>query len=323
MILVTGGAGFIGSNLAAALNDRGHRDVVVVDHLARGDKFRNLRGLAVADYRDREDFFQELREGAWNHVPIRAIFHQGACADTLESDGRYMMQNNFEYSKALLHFALERRIPLIYASSASVYGLGKRGFSEEPENEFPLNVYAYSKHLFDAYVRRLLPSAESPVVGLRYFNVFGPQEMHKGPMASMVYQAFLQLETTGTVRLFGAAEGFDAGEQRRDFVAVGDVARVNLFFLDHPEVSGIFNCGTGQARSFNDVARQLIALRGSGTITYVPFPPELTGKYQNHTQADLGALRRVGCDVVFPSLEESLEAYVRLLRRQEGFLATP
>ncbi len=323
MILVTGGAGFIGSNLVAALNDRGHRDVVVVDHLAQGDKFRNLRGLAVSDYRDREDFLRELREGAWHHVPLGAIFHQGACADTLESDGRYMMRNNFEYSKALLHFALERKIPFVYASSASVYGLGKRGFSEDPENEFPLNVYAYSKHLFDAYVRRLLPSAGSAVVGLRYFNVFGPQEMHKGPMASMVYQCFRQLETTGTVRLFGAAEGFDAGEQRRDFVAVEDVVRVILFFFEHPEISGIFNCGTGRARSFNDLARHLIALRGGGTVTYVPFPPELTGKYQSHTQADLGALRRVGCDLSFPPLEESLAAYVRRLQRQEGFLSAP
>lgn len=323
MIVVTGGAGFIGSNLVAALNAKGHRDILVVDHLARGDKFRNLRGLAVGDYWDKDDFLQEIRRGDWPGGGIRAIFHQGACSDTMESDGRYMLRNNFEYSKLLLHFALERKIPFMYASSASVYGLGIRGFAEEPENEFPLNVYAYSKHLFDAYVRRLLPSAESAVVGLRYFNVFGPQEMHKGRMASMVYQCFQQLETTGTVRLFGAAEGFGAGEQRRDFVSVRDVARVNLFFLEHPEIRGIFNCGTGTSRSFNDLARGLMALRGGGALEYVPFPQALAGKYQSHTEADLGALRRVGCDVVFPPLEESLKEFVTLLRCQEGFLAAP
>ena len=239
--------------------------------------------------------------------------HQGACADTTESDGRYMLDNNFTYTKELLHWCLDRRVPLVYASSASVYGLS-RHCVETPEHEGPLNVYAYSKLLFDNYLRRLLPWISTTVVGLRYFNVYGPRESHKGRMASMVWQLHQQLRTTGVARLFEGTDGYAAGEQRRDFVFVGDAVDINLFFAFGPSRQGIFNVGTGISRSFNDIARILIGLFGQGEIQYIPFPDSLQGKYQSFTESDITRLRSAGYDRPLTSLEDG----IRQLAQEAG-----
>jgi ADP-L-glycero-D-manno-heptose 6-epimerase len=303
-IVVTGAAGFVGSNLIHALNARGHDRIIAVDDLTDGDKFRNLAGCAIADYLDRDEFRTDLRR--WNlHNDIGLVLHQGACADTTESDGRFMMDVNYTYSKEILDWCLERRIPLVYASSAAVYGRAGRCIEEQGEN--PLNVYAYSKLLFDQYVRRLLPEARSTVVGLRYFNVYGPGEAHKGRMASMVWQLWRQIEETGVARLFEGTDGYGPGEQKRDFVSVADVAEVNLFFGNGPVHTGIYNVGTGRARSFNDIARALIARLGRGRIEYIPFPASLAGKYQSFTQADTQALRDAGYERPFLTLEEGID----------------
>src|SRR5271165_1204531 len=273
MYIVTGAAGFVGSNLIRALNERGVRDVLAVDDLTQGDKFRNLRDCEIADYMDRADFREFVRRGASRLEPT-AILHQGACADTTESDGRYMLDNNFTYSKELLHWALDRGVPFVYASRASVYGSSQRCV-ETPDHEGPLNVYAYSKLLFDQYVRRLVPRNSTTVVGLRYFNVYGPREGHKGRMASMVWQVYQQIRSSGLARLFEGTDGFAAGEQRRDFVFVGDAVAVNLHFASGPPRRAIVNVGTGKSRSFNDIARIVISLLGRGEIQYIPFPESL------------------------------------------------
>ncbi len=316
-VLVTGAAGFIGSRLVRGLNAIGIDDVVAVDNLAHADKFRNLEGCEIADYLDQAELAGALEDLAGS---VEAVFHQGACSDTMETDGRYMMENNYRYSVRLLEWCQEEAVPFIYASSASVYGAGPQ-FVEERRHERPLNIYAYSKFLFDQYVRRLLPQATAQVAGLRYFNVYGPNEAHKGRMASVAYHAFRQLRSEGRVKLFVGSDGYGNGEQRRDFVHVDDAVAVNLWMLQ-AGTSGIFNCGTGRAQTFNDVAAAVInAVRGSGAsaaelaaeglIEYVPFPPALEGKYQSYTQADLARLRAAGYNGRFRSVEEGVAAYVR------------
>ncbi len=303
MYVVTGAAGFIGSNLVKALNERGATDILAVDDLTRGEKFRNLADCVIADYLDVADFLARVERGGDDRFV--AIFHNGACADTLETDGQYMMEMNFDCSKAIFELAVAGKIPLVYASSASVYGLNRES-REDPANERPINVYAYSKLAFDQYVRKNLYRAKSPVVGLRYFNVYGPRELQKGRMASMVSQLYRQLRDTGTARLFTGTDGFADGGQMRDFIHVGDVVDANLFFAAKEDARGIFNLGTGTARSFNDVAGALIEKLGKGRIEYVPFPEKLRGKYQSYTQADLAALRAAGYDRGFASLEDGI-----------------
>lgn len=310
IFIVTGAAGFIGGNVVKALNDRGHRDVVAVDDLTIGDKFRNLRDLSIADYLDHRDFRDRIRTDQDPWGDVAAVLHQGACADTTESDGRFMMDNNYEFSKELLGWCLKRRVPFVYASSASVYGNGTVCV-EGPSYESPLNVYAYSKLQFDRYVRRLTPRLESTVVGLRYFNVYGPREQYKGRMASMVHQLWQQLKQYGTCRLFEGTDGYGDGEQRRDFVFAGDVAAVNLHFaLSDRPIQGVFNCGTGASRSFNEVATTLIGQLGGGRIEYVPFPESLAGKYQSFTQADISRLRAAGYDQPMTRLEDGVRAMI-------------
>lgn len=315
MLVVTGGAGFIGSNLVKALNQRGRNDVLVVDDLQDGRKFRNLADCEIADYLDKDKFFEALREGSLRHSAFQAVFHQGACSVTTEWNGRYMMENNFEFSKRLLHFCAEREIPFIYASSASVYGAGS-GFGESRVNEAPLNVYGYSKFLFDQYVRLHGHALKNQIVGLRYFNVYGPREAHKGSMASVAFHLRNQLLETGRVRLFEGCQGYADGEQRRDFVYVEDAAAVNLWFLDHPEAGGIYNVGTGRSQPFNDVARAVLGHYGRGEIEYIPFPDTLKGSYQSFTEADLTQLRAVGCDVRFRPVEDAVPLYMGWLDRQ-------
>ena len=313
MMIVTGGAGFIGSNLIEGLNQRGIEDILVVDHLRDGRKMHNLADLNVADYLDREDFIARVLANQ-DFGPVAAVFHQGACSATTEWDGQYVMRINFEYSKQLLHWCQARGIPFIYASSASVYGLGQNGFREERACERPLNMYAYSKFQFDQYIRQVLPQATAQIVGLRYFNVYGPRESHKGAMASTAFHFHNQLRATGLAKLFRGTDGFADGEQRRDFVYVGDCVAVNLWFYDHPGRSGIFNCGTGQAQTFNAVAQAVIAAQGSGAIDYIPFPDTLRGAYQSYTQADITRLREAGFDRAFTSLPAGVARYLDALQ---------
>lgn len=315
MIVVTGGAGFIGSNIVKGLNARGCDDVLVVDDLTDGTKFRNLAGCNIRDYLDKDDFLAAIERGDEFGAPIDAVFHQGACSSTTEWDGRFMMKVNYAYTKALFHYCQKRGIPFIYASSASVYGAGPT-YIEDPRFEAPLNVYGYSKYLFDQYLRRHLDQLNAQAVGLRYFNVYGPNEQHKGSMASVAYHFYHQVREHGRVRLFEGSDGYGPGEQRRDFIHVDDIVAINLWFLDHPGQSGVFNAGTGSARTFNDVARAVIGWHGSGEIEYVPFPEHLVGRYQSFTEADLSLLRRAGYDRPFISVEDGVRRYMEVLAAQ-------
>ena len=314
MIIVTGGAGFIGSNLVIALNARGYEDILVVDHLQNGHKFRNLTDCRIADYLDRSTFLERIQQGAIPSASIQAIFHQGACSTTTEWDGQYMMENNFEYSKILFHYGQQHKIPFIYASSAAVYGSDTH-FREELSYEAPLNVYGYSKFLFDQYIRRHQAALTAQVVGLRYFNVYGPHEEHKGSMASVAFHLDGQIRHSDALTLFEGCDGYANGEQRRDFVYVGDVAELNLWFLDNPQVSGIFNAGTGRSQTFNDVANAVIAFHQRGHIEYIPVPEHLKGCYQSYTEADLHYLRTAGCDLQFKTVEQGVQLYMEWLNR--------
>ena len=278
----------------------------MVDNLTNMVKFKNIQGLKVMDYMDKIAFGEAILDGMFDHEKIDVIFHEGACSDTMEYNGKYMMENNFEYTKNLFHFATDRKIQFMYASSASTYGSGKHGFIEKPECEEALNVYAFSKLFMDNYIRRYLDELESQVVGLRYFNVYGPQENHKGKMASMAFQMYNQFKAEGKVKLF---EGYK------------DVVKVNFFFWDHPELKGIFNCGTGHAHPFNTVAKAVLNHFGAPMekLEYVPFPDVLKGKYQSYTQADETGLLSVGYDGGFTDIEEAVEEYCQVLDQTGGY----
>lgn len=310
MIVITGGAGFIGSNLVKALNQKGYTNIIVVDNLKNGVKFRNLVDCQIADYYDKRDFFEQLQNKSLKKK-ITAVFHLGACSSTTEWDGHYIMQNNYEYSKLLLHFCLKRGIPFIYASSASVYGNGTV-FKEELQYENPINMYAYSKFLFDQYVRQYLsdPDLESQVVGLRYFNVYGARESHKGGMASVAFHFNNQLKISNKVKLFEGCEGYENGEQRRDFIHVQDTVDVKLWLFENPQVSGIFNVGTGRSQTFNEIAQAVLSWHNSGEIEYIPFPDHLKGSYQNFTQADMKALTTAGYSQPFKDVQTGIKLYL-------------
>ncbi len=316
MIIVTGGAGFIGSNIVKTLNERGVSDILVVDNLKNGVKFKNIADCEIADYMDKEDFIARIEAGEAFADKVEAIFHEGACSSTTEWDGKFIMRNNYAYSKSLLHYCLERGIAYLYASSASVYG-GGSVFSEQREHEEPLNMYGYSKFLFDQYVRRILPAAKSQIVGFRYFNVYGPREQHKGSMSSVAFHVNNQLHDTGVAKLFEGCDGYGNGEQRRDFVYVGDTVAVNLWFMEHPDKSGIFNLGTGRSQPFNDVANAVIDWHGKGRLEYIPFPEHLKGRYQSFTEADISALRAAGYDAPFKTVEEGVKLYMDWLHRDD------
>lgn len=327
MIIVTGAAGFIGANLVNGLNARGIDNILAVDDLQQGDKFINLAHGQIADYQDKDEFRTRLTMSPNQSglADVTAVFHQGACSDTTERDGRFMMNNNYRYTLELFEWCQAKRIPFIYASSAAVYGAGPV-YTESLENEGPLNVYGYSKFLFDQVLRARMPSLTAQVVGLRYFNVYGPQEQHKGRMASVAFHNMQQFMAEGHVRLFEGWNGYENGGQKRDFIAVSDVVSVNLHFLDHPKVSGIFNCGTGLAQPFNDVAATVVnTLRESmgektlsqtelvrqGLLRYVPFPEDLKGRYQSYTQADITALRGSGFTAPMKDVQTGVAHYVR------------
>lgn len=313
MIVVTGGAGFIGSNLVKALNQIGRTDIIVVDDLKQGEKIYNLNDCDIFDYIHYQDFFSRLEMDEKLCERIQVIFHQGACSDTTNWDGEYMMHNNYDYSKNLLHLCQTLRIPFIYASSASVYGAGST-FIEQREYERPLNTYAYSKWQFDQYVRCNKDNFVSQVVGLRYFNVYGAREQHKGKMASVAYHFNQQILANGTCQLFAGSDGYGDGEQQRDFILVNDVVKVNLWFWQKTQKSGIYNLGTGRAQSFNEVADAVIAWhKKAGTKagkTYCEFPPHLKGAYQSYTQADISSLREIGYQEPFASVEQGVNAYL-------------
>lgn len=313
MIIVTGGLGFIGSNIVHILNANGREDVIVVDDFSDGTKFVNIADARIADYMEKDEFLKKIAGDRLDNV--EAVLHQGACSTTTEWDGTFMMANNYRYSKELLHYCLNRQIPFLYASSASVYG-GGATFVEDPQYERPLNVYAYSKTLFDHYVRRILTgkSRHSQVAGFRYFNVYGPREQHKGSMASVAFHLHKQLEAGDEIRLFAGCDGYGDGEQRRDFVYVDDVVEVLLWFMAHPECSGIFNVGTGKSQSFNDVAQAVLASYGRGSLRYIPFPDHLKGRYQSFTQANISHLRQAGYTAPFRTVEEGVSLYMDWLR---------
>jgi ADP-L-glycero-D-manno-heptose 6-epimerase len=324
-VVVTGAAGFIGSNIVHGLNAVGIDDVIAVDEMTDGAKYRNLLGAQLADYFDKSEFYERFARGELGKIDV--VLHQGACSDTMVHDGRFMLDNNYRCSKLLLDAAQAQGARLLYASSAATYGASAR-FREEPAFERPLNVYGYSKLLFDNVVRRMLPAATAQVAGFRYFNVYGPREQHKGRMASVAFHQFNQFRDAGKVKLFGTYGGYAPGEQARDFVFVDDVVAVNLWFLQNPQASGVFNVGTGRAQPFNDVALATVntsrALRGEpalalaeltrqGIIDYIDFPPALVGKYQCHTEADLTHLRSVGCAHAFVDVAGGVDRYVRWL----------
>ncbi|CAH0534665.1 ADP-L-glycero-D-manno-heptose-6-epimerase [Vibrio stylophorae] len=314
MIIVTGGAGMIGSNLVKALNEQGFNDILVVDNLKDGTKFANLVDLDITDYMDKEDFLVQIMSGE-EFGPIEAVFHQGACSATTEWDGKYMMHNNYEYSKELLHYCLEREIPFLYASSAATYGGRDHDFIEERPYEGALNVYGYSKQQFDNYVRRLWLDAEahgeklSPITGFRYFNVYGPREQHKGSMASVAFHLNGQILKGENPKLFEGSDTF-----KRDFVYVGDVCKMNLWFWQHG-VSGIFNCGTGNAEPFREVANAVIKFHGKGEVEEIPFPEHLKGRYQAFTQADLTKVRAAGYSESFKSVAEGVAEYMAIINK--------
>ncbi|RKF22150.1 ADP-glyceromanno-heptose 6-epimerase [Alginatibacterium sediminis] len=318
MIVVTGGAGFIGSNIVKALNDQGRTDIIVVDDLKDGTKFVNLVDLDIADYLDKDDFIARVVSGEeFGDIygsDIEVMFHEGACSATTEWDGRYMMENNYEYSKEILHYCLEREIPFLYASSAATYG-DTKVFKEEKQFEGPLNVYGYSKLQFDNYVRRLRPQITSQVVGFRYFNVYGPREQHKDAMASVAFHLNTQVLAGENPKLFEGYDGYGNGGQSRDFVYVEDVCKVNLWFWKNPEQSGIFNLGTGNAEPFLNVANAVINYHKQGEVEFIPFPDHLKGRYQSFTQADISALRSAGYKESFKTVAQGVEQYMAWLNR--------
>ena len=329
-IVITGAAGFIGANLLRGLNARGIKEIIAVDNLKNADKFINLNGGQISDYIDKEDFIDRLQNGYYDGA-VDVVLHQGACSDTMGADGRYMMDNNYRYSRILLDWCVEQDVQFLYASSAAVYGSGQHGFSEQPECESPLNVYGYSKLLFDQVVRQYLAEgATTQIAGFRYFNVYGPHEGHKGRMASVALHNFHEYRHSGKVKLFEGSHGYGNGEQLRDFVYIDDVVQANLYFLDHPEISGVFNLGTGNAESFNAVAsavvntcqggepRQLTDLQKDELIEYVPFPEALRGKYQAYTQADMQKISAVGFDKPFATVAEGVSCYVNWLQENSA-----
>jgi len=326
-ILVTGAAGFIGANIVKALNERGIIRIIAVDNLTKADKFNNLIDCDIADYLDKQDFLARLKAGEFDGK-VSAIFHEGACSDTMETDGRYMMENNYRYSLALLDWCQAQGAQFLYASSAATYG-SSSVFKEERQYEGPLNVYGYSKFLFDQVVRqRLTAGATSQIVGFRYFNVYGPRESHKGRMASVAFHNFNQFQAEGKVNLFEGSHGYPDGGQMRDFVYVGDVVKVNLFFLDNPQQMGIFNLGSGRSQTFNEVALAVVnecmgltddkllcfsELKELNHLEYMKFPDSLKNRYQAYTQANIDKLRQAGYAEPMTTVEEGVSRYVKWL----------
>ena len=310
MIIVTGAAGFIGSCVVSHLNRNGENDIIAVDVLRTNDKWKNLRHLSFIDYLDREQLLPFL-ENAKN---VRAIIHLGACSATTERDAYYLMENNYRYTLQLAQYALKNNIRFIYASSAATYGMGEQGYDDDESQIHllrPMNMYGYSKQVFDLKARR--EGWLKKIVGLKFFNVYGPNEYFKGDMSSVVFKAFNQIKEKGYVRLFKSHRpDFKDGEQLRDFIYVKDVLEVIMFFLNHPEINGLYNVGTGKARTFKDlVSATFNAMNLEPKIEYFDMPPELRDRYQYFTEAKMDKLRKAGFSKDFHSLEEGIKDYVQ------------
>lgn len=318
MIIVTGGAGMIGSNIVYALNSLGLKDIIIVDNLKDGRKIFNIKDLDFLDYIDKENFLELIKKDH-KFGEIKVVFHEGACSKTTEWDGKYLMSNNYEYSKNLLDWSIDNKYQFINASSASVYGLGKNGFKENLKCEDPINPYAFSKFFFDQYIRKKLKTSKTQIVSLRYFNVYGPREAHKDQMASTIQHFHNEFKNDSKCKLFEGNDGYDNGEQMRDFVYVEDCVDVNLWFMNNPGKSGIFNVGTGKAETFNAVANNIIDWHkknknaNKGFISYIPFPNHLLGSYQSYTKAEIQKLREVGYLKKFSSLKKGINKYLNWL----------
>jgi ADP-L-glycero-D-manno-heptose 6-epimerase len=322
MILVTGGAGFIGSAIVAELNARGVSDILIVDMLGTDERWKNLRGLQYADYMEAEDF-SEMVATTELELEVEAVIHMGACSDTTERDCSFLVRNNYEFSKLLAGWSLEQEARFIYASSAATYGGGEQGFADDEamiETLRPLNMYGYSKQMFDLWCKR--QGLLEKFVGVKYFNVFGPNEYHKADMRSFVLKAYEQINATGGVQLFKSHRpDFADGGQLRDFIYVKDAVDMTLFFLERPELGGIYNVGTGQARNWNDLATAVFAAMGrEAQIDYVPMPEHLQGKYQYFTQADISKLRNAGYTRPTTTLEDAIGDYVQQYLMKDAYL---
>jgi len=321
MIVVTGGAGFIGSAYVWYLNKMGYDNIIIVDRLSTSDKWKNLRNKKFEDYIHKDDFIKLLKE---NKLPkIEYIIHMGACSSTTEFNADYMMKNNYEYSKELAKYSVKNRIRFIYASSGATYGAGEFGFSDADEITLklkPLNIYGFSKHLFDLWI--LKHNLNRKVVGLKFFNVFGPNEYHKQDMMSVVCKAFSQIKNTGKLKLFKShKDGIEDGEQKRDFVYIKDVIRVIHFFFENKDKNGIYNVGSGKARSFNDLARAVFnTMEKPFNVEYIPMPVEIQDKYQYWTEADLTKLRKIGYKEEFTELEDAVSDYVKNYLMKNDYL---
>jgi len=322
MLIVTGGAGFIGSALIAALNSRSVTDILVVDQLGSDEKWKNLRNLSFADYVEKDDF---LEMAVKNKIspPIEAVFHLGACTSTTETNASYLVKNNYEYTKLLAQWTTDSNIRFIYASSAATYGDGSAGFSDDEEKIdelMPQNCYGYSKQLFDLWARRA--GLLKKIVGLKYFNVFGPNEYHKADMRSFALKAFEQINAAGKVRLFKSYKPeFKDGEQKRDFIYVKDAVDMTLFFLDNPEIGGLFNIGTSKARTWNDLVTAVFAAMGKEpNIEYIEMPDSIRNQYQYFTEADITKLRKAGYDKKTTSLEDAVKDYIQNYLQKNGYL---
>ena len=312
MIVVTGSNGFIGSNLIKGLNKIGYKNIIAVDDQNNPELNENIIHCEIQDYLDIDEFFLLLQKNKFDGTKLKSIFHQGACSNTMEWDAEYLYKNNFLYSKELLNLSIKSDTPLIYASSASVYGSGNV-FEESIENENPINLYAYSKFKFDQLVRQTLAENATQIVGLRYFNVYGPREQHKGSMASVAYHLHKQLKDNDSIKLFKGSDGYNDGEQRRDFIYIDDIVKVNLWFMENKKISGIFNLGTGKSRAFNDVAQAVINWNKKGRIEYIDFPEKLKGSYQSFTEADISKLRKAGYKEKFMDVTEGVNLYLDTL----------
>ncbi|MEJ2649152.1 MAG: ADP-glyceromanno-heptose 6-epimerase [Sedimentisphaerales bacterium] len=323
MIIVTGGAGFIGSSIIAALNMRQITDILVVDQLGSDQRWKNLRNLSFADYVEKDDFLDMISDEELQGY-VEAVLHLGACSDTTETDASYLIKNNYEYTRILAQWAVEADVRFIYASSAATYGDGSMGFADDEskiDKLRPLNMYGYSKQLFDLWARGA--GLFEQIVGLKYFNVFGPNEYHKANMRSFILKAFEQINATGKVNLFKSYNpDYKDGEQVRDFIYVKDAVEMTLFFLDNPSICGLFNVGTGQPRTWNDLVNAVFAaMKKTPYIEYIEMPDSIKNQYQYYTCADVSKLRKAGCSKETTSLEEATKDYVQNYLQRDKYLS--
>lgn len=310
MIIVTGGAGFIGSCIVRKLNDEGLNDIVIVDNIANTEKWKNIRNKRFIKYVNKSEFLKQLAD----YEDVTAIIHMGACSSTTEKNFDYLWNNNFEFTKALWNYCADKRISFIYASSAATYGDGSQGFDDQMniDSLMPLNGYGYTKQIFDLWVKHQACVFPRQHVGLKFFNVYGPNEYFKGPMASMIFHGFHQIRQDGEIRLFKSDHpDYQNGEQLRDFVYVKDICNVVYWLLTNSNVSGLFNVGTGHARSFNELAEFTFQAMGlTPNIVYIDMPNHLRAKYQYYTKANIDSLRKNGYPLKISCLEDGVKEYV-------------